>query len=44
MRTVDLHVRRLRAKIEAVEGDPRYIETGWGVGYRMAEEQAEDTV
>ncbi|MEL6429430.1 MAG: response regulator transcription factor [Planctomycetota bacterium] len=43
-RTVDLHVRRLRAKIEAVEGDPRYIETVWGVGYRMAEEQAEDTV
>ncbi len=36
-RTVDLHVRRLRAKIEDDPGDPRLIETVWGVGYRMAE-------
>lgn len=36
-RTVDLHVRRLRAKIEHDSADPRYIETVWGVGYRMAE-------
>ena len=40
-RTVDLHVRRLRAKIEREESDPRYIETVWGVGYRMAEELEE---
>ena len=40
-RTVDLHVRRLRAKIEREERDPRYIETVWGVGYRMAEELEE---
>jgi two-component system response regulator ResD len=36
-RTVDLHVRRLRAKIERDAADPRYIETVWGVGYRMTE-------
>ena len=36
-RTVDLHVRRLRAKIELDASDPRLIETVWGVGYRMAE-------
>ncbi len=36
-RTVDSHVRRLRAHIEEDPGDPRYIETVWGVGYRMRE-------
>jgi two-component system alkaline phosphatase synthesis response regulator PhoP/two-component system response regulator ResD len=36
-RTVDLHVRRLRAKIEDDSSDPHFIETVWGVGYRMAE-------
>lgn len=41
-RTVDLHVRRLRAKIERLESDPRYIETVWGVGYRMTEDLIED--
>ena len=34
-RTVDLHIRRLRSKIEDDASDPRYIETVWGVGYRM---------
>ncbi len=38
-RTVDLHVRRLRAKIEDDSSDPHFIETVWGVGYRMAEPQ-----
>jgi DNA-binding response OmpR family regulator len=38
-RTVDLHVRRLRAKIEDDSSDPKFIETVWGVGYRMAEPQ-----
>lgn len=38
-RTVDLHVRRLRSKIEDDSSDPRFIETVWGVGYRMAEPQ-----
>lgn len=36
-RTVDLHVRRLRAKVEADASDPRFIATVWGVGYRLCE-------
>ena len=32
-RTVDVHVRRLREKIEAHPTDPEYIHTKWGVGY-----------
>jgi DNA-binding response OmpR family regulator len=36
-RTVDLHIRRLRAKVEDDPGDPNYIATVWGVGYRMDE-------
>lgn len=36
-RTVDLHVRRLRTQIEPRPADPRYIQTVWGTGYRMAE-------
>lgn len=32
-RTVDVHVRRLREKMEAVPADPQYIMTKWGVGY-----------
>lgn len=32
-RTVDVHVRRLREKIENNPGDPKYIQTKWGVGY-----------
>jgi DNA-binding response OmpR family regulator len=33
--TVTVHVRRLRAKIEADPSQPRYLETVWGVGYRF---------
>lgn len=33
VRTVDVHVRRLREKIEPNPGDPTYIQTKWGVGY-----------
>ncbi len=33
VRTVDVHVRRLREKIEAVPSEPQYIHTKWGVGY-----------
>ena len=36
-RTVDLHVRRVRARIEDDPGDPQLIHTVWGVGYRMVE-------
>ncbi|MCD8151821.1 MAG: response regulator transcription factor [Clostridiales bacterium] len=32
-RTVDVHVRRLREKVEANPSEPRYIHTKWGVGY-----------
>jgi two-component system response regulator ResD len=33
--TVTVHIRRLRAKIEADPTQPRHIETVWGVGYRF---------
>ena len=33
MRTVDVHVRRLREKIEADSSDPKFIHTKWGFGY-----------
>ncbi len=33
IRTVDVHVRRLREKIEPDAAEPRYIRTKWGVGY-----------
>jgi len=32
-RTVDVHVRRLREKIESDPGDPKYVFTKWGCGY-----------
>ena len=35
-RTIDVHVKNLRAKIEAVPRTPRYIQTVYGVGYRFA--------
>ncbi len=34
-RTVDVHIRRLRAKIEHDPNDPSYIKTMRGVGYYM---------
>src|SRR5262245_19155294 len=33
--TVTVHIRRLRAKIELDPGNPRHLETVWGVGYRF---------
>ena len=33
VRTVDVHIRRLREKIENKPSDPKYIHTKWGVGY-----------
>lgn len=33
VRTVDVHVRRLREKIEVSPSDPKYVHTKWGVGY-----------
>ncbi|MBR4707687.1 MAG: response regulator transcription factor [Pseudobutyrivibrio sp.] len=32
-RTVDVHVRRLREKIEPNPKEPKYVRTKWGVGY-----------
>ena len=32
-RTVDVHIRRLREKVEANPSEPRYVHTKWGVGY-----------
>ena len=32
-RTVDVHVRRLREKIESDAGNPTYVHTRWGIGY-----------
>ena len=36
-RTVDVHIRRLREKIEVNPSDPKYVYTKWGVGYYFAE-------
>jgi two-component system response regulator VicR len=37
-RTVDVHIRRLREKLERVPAEPAYIITKWGVGYYFAGE------
>ena len=36
-RTVDVHIRRLREKLELDPAQPRYIVTKWGVGYYFAD-------
>ena len=33
VRTVDVHIRRLREKIELNPSEPKYVHTKWGVGY-----------
>lgn len=33
VRTVDVHIRRLREKVEENPAEPKYIKTKWGVGY-----------
>lgn len=33
VRTVDVHIRRLREKVEKKPSDPTYVHTKWGVGY-----------
>ena len=35
-RTIDVHIRNLRTKIEQDASNPQYIETVFGVGYRFA--------
>jgi DNA-binding response OmpR family regulator len=34
-RTVDVHIARLRTKLKAVSGEAPFIETVWGIGYRL---------
>jgi DNA-binding response OmpR family regulator len=34
-RTIDTHIKNMRAKIEPDPRNPRYIETVYGVGYRL---------
>lgn len=36
VRTVDVHIRRLREKIETNPSEPKYVHTKWGVGYYYA--------
>jgi DNA-binding response OmpR family regulator len=35
-RTIDVHIRNLRTKVESDPRNPRYIETVFGIGYRFA--------
>jgi DNA-binding response OmpR family regulator len=42
-RSVDVFVRKLRQKLEAVSPDWRYVHTHFGVGYRFAAEPVEGT-
>lgn len=37
VRTVDVHIRRLREKLELNPAEPQYICTKWGVGYYFSE-------
>jgi DNA-binding response OmpR family regulator len=37
-RTIDAHIKNLRAKLEPNPKKPRYIETVFGVGYRFAKQ------
>ena len=34
-RTIDVHIRNLRTKIEPIPSEPRYIQTVYGMGYRF---------
>jgi len=37
MNVINVHIRRLREKIEEDPSNPKYIQTLWGIGYRMGE-------
>jgi two-component system phosphate regulon response regulator PhoB len=41
-RTVDVHIRRLRQKIETQAGHPQYIQTVRGAGYRFSPAPSEE--
>jgi DNA-binding response OmpR family regulator len=40
-RTIDVHIRNLRTKIEPDPSNPRYVETVYGAGYRLARQSPE---
>jgi DNA-binding response OmpR family regulator len=37
-RTIDAHIKNLRAKIEPNPKKPRYVQTVYGIGYRFGED------
>ncbi len=39
-RSIDAHIKNLRRKLEPAPGEPRYVLTVFGVGYKFAEEEA----
>jgi two-component system alkaline phosphatase synthesis response regulator PhoP len=39
-RAIDAHVKNIRRKLEPNPRQPRYVETVYGVGYRLAEPEA----
>jgi DNA-binding response OmpR family regulator len=41
-RTVDAHIKNLRAKLEPDPKRPRYVLTVFGVGYKFADEEPKD--
>lgn len=41
-RTLDVHIRRLRQKINDDPTNPRYIETVHGLGYKFKEQSTQD--
>ena len=40
LKTVDVHIRRIREKLEDNPSAPRYLETVWGLGYRLRGESS----
>lgn len=42
IRTVDVHIRRLREKLEKNPAEPEYIITKWGVGYYFADDREQN--
>lgn len=42
-RNIDVHIRNLRAKIEADPRNPRYIETVYGMGYRISRQNPRES-
>jgi DNA-binding response OmpR family regulator len=42
-RTIDAHIKNLRAKLEPDPKNPQYIETVFGIGYRLKKQEAAAT-